>query len=171
MKIIPYLLIIFFLTHASCQENRDRQEKKINISAEQLAEVNRQLMIKDRERIVSYIERKGLQMTETETGLWITTDTESKCAISEGDKVTLEYVCSLLDGTVIYDSDNEGLMSFEVGRSDVPSGLTEGVKLLDKGSEATLIIPGYLGYGLMGDEKKIPARSILVYQIKVVSVD
>ncbi len=164
------LLITWILTLASCRENRDRQEKKISISKEQLAEINRQLMIKDRERILSYIERKGLQMTETHTGLWITTDTEGKGNIGEGDNVTLEYVCSLLDGTVVYNSDNEGMMSFEVGRSDLPSGLNEGVKLLDEGSEATLIVPGYLGYGLLGDEKKIPARSILVYEIKVVSV-
>ncbi|MFO7852964.1 MAG: FKBP-type peptidyl-prolyl cis-trans isomerase [Bacteroidota bacterium] len=166
---ILFILNILFLT--ACHEKKDQEEKKGRIGKEQLAEINRQLLVKDRERIKSYIERKGLEMKETDTGLWYSEKVADEERITDGDKVKLEYVCSLLDGTVVYDSKRDGLMHFEVGKSDIPSGLNEGVKLLGEGSEAILIMPGYLGYGLLGDENKIPARSILVYRIKVLEVN
>ena len=165
-----FLLISTMLLSISCRENNRSEEVDEKLNAEQLAEINRQLLIKDRERIVSYIDRKDLDLQETATGLWISRDAGYSGNINEGDRVTLEYTCSLLDGTLVYDSGREGLMSFVVGKSDIPSGLNEGVKMLDEGSEAVMILPGYLGYGLLGDEKKIPARSILVYEIKVLEV-
>lgn len=172
MRSVVYLLLISsMLISMSCRENSRPQEVNEKLNAEQMAEINRQLLIKDRERIVSYIERKDLDMKETGTGLWISRDAESSGNINEGDRVTLEYTCSLLDGTLVYDSGREGLMTFEVGKSDIPSGLNEGLRMLDEGSEAVMILPGYLGYGLLGDEKKIPARSILVYEIKVLEVN
>jgi len=172
MRINIYILfIVSILSCTGCRDKSGHNEKTGRISKEQLAEINRQLLIKDRERIISYIERKGLEMKETDTGLWYSETVKGKGSISHGDDVTLEYVCSLLDGTVVYDSERDGLMRFEVGKSDIPSGLNEGVKLLGEGSEAILIMPGYLGYGLLGDENKIPARSILVYRIKVVKVN
>lgn len=172
MKRLIYILFILnILFLAACHEKKDQEEKKSSLSKEQLAEINRQLLIKDRERIKSYIERKGLDMKETDTGLWYSETVAGEGSITDGDEVTLEYVCSLLDGTVVYDSRRDGLMHFKVGKSDIPSGLNEGVKLLGEGSEAVFIIPGYLGYGLLGDENNIPARSILVYRIKVVDVN
>ena len=172
MKIIIYILfIVSILSCTGCRDKSGQKEKTGRISKEQLAEINRQLLIKDRERIISYIERKGLEMKETDTGLWYSETVKGKGSISHGDDVMLEYVCSLLDGTVVYDSERDGVMRFKVGKSDIPSGLNEGVKLLGEGSEAILIMPGYLGYGLLGDENKIPARSILVYRIKVVQVN
>jgi len=172
MRSVLYLLLIgSVLVSLSCRERNSTKEVNEKLSAEQLAEINRQLLIKDRERIVSYIERKDLDMKETDTGLWINRDVKGSGDINDGDRVTLEYTCSLLDGTPVYNSEDDGLMVFEVGKSDIPSGINEGVKRLEEGSEAVLILPAYLGYGLLGDERKIPGRSILVYEIKVVKVN
>jgi FKBP-type peptidyl-prolyl cis-trans isomerase FkpA len=153
--IINILLIMTFLAFTGCLDRTEQNAKTGRISKEQLAEINRQLLIKDRERIINYIDRKGLDMKETDTGLWYSESVRGMGSISNGDNVTLQ----------------DGLMKFRVGKSDIPSGLNEGVKLLGKGSEAVLILPGYIGYGLIGDENKIPARSILVYNIKVIEVN
>ena len=172
MKVLYSIIIFLSLSFLLACRGKDRDDNvKGRLSRDQLAEINRQLIIKDRERIMNYIERKDLDMKETDTGLWISSNIPSKGGISEGDHVVLEYKCSLLDGSLIYDSDRDGLLRFEVGKPDVPSGLNEGVKLLDRGSEAVMILPGYLGYGLLGDEDRIPARSVLVYRIKVLEVD
>jgi FKBP-type peptidyl-prolyl cis-trans isomerase len=172
MRSVLYLLLIgSVLVSLSCRERNSTKEANEKLSAEQLAEINRQLLIKDRERIVSYIKRKDLDMKETDTGLWISRDVKGSGDINDGDRVTLEYTCSLLDGTLVYNSEDDGLMVFEVGKSDIPSGINEGVKRLEEGSEAVLILPAYLGYGLLGDERKIPGRSILVYEITVVKVN
>lgn len=172
MRSVVYLLLICsILISVSCRERSRQQGENEKLNTEQLAEINRQLLIKDRERIMSYIKRKDLDMKETDTGLWISSNADTNGTINEGDRVTLEYSCSLLDGAVVYNSVEDGLMIFEVGKSDIPSGINEGVKLLGEGSEAVMILPGYLGYGLLGDEQKIPARSILVYNIKVLAVN
>jgi len=172
MRSLLYILLtLIILFYTGCRDKTGQKDQTGKISKEQLAEINRQLLIKDRERIVSYIERKGLDMKETDTGLWYFESVKGSDSIKNGNTVELEYTCSLLDGTLLYDSNENGLMTFEVGKSDIPSGLNEGVKLLGEGSEALLIIPGYLGYGLLGDENKIPARSVLVYSIKVLAVN
>lgn len=168
---LKMFLVLIILSGTGCREKGSHNEQSGSLSKEQLADINRQLLIKDRERIISYIKRKGLKMEETETGLWYSENVKGNGIVQNGDNVTLEYVCSLLDGTILYDSQRDGLMNFRVGKSDIPSGLNEGIKLLGEGSEAILILPGYLGYGLLGDEKRIPARSILVYSIKILEVN
>lgn len=164
----PLVLCLFLLT--GCGDGREVTESSGKISSGQLTEINRQLQIKDRERIIRYIERKGLDMKETGTGLWVSATAADTGRISDGSRVKLEYTCCLLDGTVIYSSEEDGMLSFETGRSDVPAGLNEGVKLLAEGSEATLILPSYMAYGLLGDDKKVPSRAVLVYEIRVVDV-
>jgi hypothetical protein len=68
--IINILLIMTFLAFTGCLDRTEQNAKTGRISKEQLAEINRQLLIKDRERIINYIDRKGLDMKETDTGLW-----------------------------------------------------------------------------------------------------
>jgi len=91
-------------------------------------------------------------------------------SIREGDLVTVEYELSLLDGTVCYNTDTTGAESFVVGSSIVESGLDEGVKYLQQGDKAKIILPPHLAHGLLGDENKIPARSIILFDIEIIDV-
>ncbi len=50
-------------------------------------------------------------------------------------------------------------------RSELEQGLNEGIRMLRPGSEAVFIIPPFLAYGLLGDSKKIPPRSVIVYNL------
>lgn len=169
-RLIVLSVIMVFLT-GGCNNKRPEDDNNAKLSSETLADINRQLVIKESERISSYIKRKNLEMRETATGLWVSDNfSGSKGEIKQGDIVELEYTCSLLDGTLIYDSSADGTMRFEVGKSDKPAGLEEGVKLMKEGSEGIIIVPEYLGYGLLGDKKRIPARSTLVYKIKITGV-
>ena len=139
---------------------------------QQLMEVNKILVKKDQQRIRGYVERKGLEMTETETGLWYHIEKEGdgeECKTD--DRVTLKYKISLLDGTECYNSDADGLKTFHIGRGGVESGLEEGILLLRKGSLATFIMPPHLAHGLPGDGERIPARAILIYEVEVLAVD
>jgi len=140
--------------------------------SKKLQNVNRFLVEKDKERIESFIERRGWSMKTTRSGLWyqISTDKEGK-KIQSGDKVRINYEIRLLDGTLCYTSDSTGAKEFIVGRDESMMGLQEGIKLLNEGDRARLIIPPHLGYGLIGDEKRIPARAVLVYTLEVLKVE
>ena len=68
-----------------------------------MTELNRYFVQKDREIIQNYIERKDLNMKESSTGLWYLINSEGTGElISDNDKVTIDYDCALLDGTKCY---------------------------------------------------------------------
>lgn len=133
-----------------------------------MANINRYMIQKDRERIQSYSERKGLDVQETSTGLWYGISEEGTGDfLTDNDIIRYEYNCSLLDGTECYSSQELGQAEVQIGRSELPAGLYEGLKLLKRGAAATFIIPPFLAYGLVGDGKKIPPRATLVYSVQV----
>ena len=137
-----------------------------------MTELNRYFVQKDREIIQNYIERKELSMKESSTGLWYHIKKEgSGELIRDNNKVTIAYKCTLLDGTKCYSSDVMGPKEIVPGKTDIEQGLYEGLRMLKPGAEAVFIIPPFLAHGLIGDGNKIPPRAILVYDIKVITVD
>jgi FKBP-type peptidyl-prolyl cis-trans isomerase FkpA len=136
-----------------------------------MADVNRILIKKDRQRIMGYIERNKLDMQESGTGLWFSIAEEGKGQKAQkGEVAVINYRISLLDGSVCYDSDKEGPKSFLIGQGGVESGIEEGILMLKEGGKARFIMPPHLAYGLLGDEKKIPARAIIIYDVELVSL-
>jgi FKBP-type peptidyl-prolyl cis-trans isomerase len=107
-------------------------------------------------------------MKESVNGLWyyITKEGTGKY-FTENDKISFNYVCSLLDGTECYNSDKQGPKEFILGKSEIEAGLNEGLRLLKPGGEAIFILPPFLAYGLVGDGKSIPSRATIVYYIKI----
>jgi len=163
------ILALLFISTASCRDKTDKKSSDYRPGKEEMADVNSYIVQKDRERIQSYFERKGLKMTETATGLWYTIirDGEGE-PFKDNDRIVYNYQCSLLDGTECYNSEDLGPKEIVLGMSELPSGLNEGFKYLRQGSEAIFILPPFLAYGLIGDGRKIPPRSTLVYNIKVI---
>lgn len=166
--LVSSILILFALSNSGCNRNESAEDSSNRLSDEQLVNINRELVIKERERIESYIERKGLEMKMTDAGIWYSISKVGEGDIIKGgDRVRLEYICSLLDGTLCYSSGRNGDLSITIGKSDIPSGLDEALRLLKIGTEALIILPSNLAFGLVGDGDMIPARATLVYEIKV----
>jgi FKBP-type peptidyl-prolyl cis-trans isomerase FkpA len=136
----------------------------------EMTELNRYLVQKDKEIIQNYIERKDLKMKESPTGLWYLIKNEgSGQFIKDNDRVVMEYECQLIDGTVCYSSDDLGPRQVIIGKTDIEPGLNEGLRLLKPGAEALFILPPFLAFGLVGDGKKIPPRTIIVYRVSILS--
>jgi FKBP-type peptidyl-prolyl cis-trans isomerase len=153
---------------SSCNQKGEGGDGARKNGRNDMADLNRYLVTKDRERIMNYIERKGLHMTETSTGLWYQIVNEGKGPFfREKDRIVFDYECSLLDGTKCYSSASVGPKELVLGRSEIEAGLNEGLRLLKPGSEAIFIIPPFLAWGLVGDRKMIPPRSVIVYRISV----
>jgi FKBP-type peptidyl-prolyl cis-trans isomerase FkpA len=163
-------IIILFISLISCREQHKRSTLNQKLGKNEMADINKYLVQKDRERIRNFIERKNLKMNETSTGLWyqILKDGTGKTFV-ENNKVTMDYECSLLDGTKCYSSKELGPKEVTIGKSEIEPGLNEGLRLLKPGAEAILIIPPFLGYGLVGDRKMIPSRAVIVYHINILS--
>ena len=133
-----------------------------------MADLNKYLVQKDKERIKNYIERKNLKMTESATGLWYQINKEGEGKhFTDNDKIVMNYECYLLDGTKCYSSAELGPKELVLGKTVMEQGLNEGLRLLKPGAEAIFIIPPYLAYGLIGDRKMIPSRAVIVYNVNI----
>jgi FKBP-type peptidyl-prolyl cis-trans isomerase FkpA len=168
MNIRLTILSFVVLSIVSCNQKRDSEAIANKPGRNEMADLNKYLVQKDRERIRNYIERKNLRMTESPTGLWYQIIREGKGKqFTENDKVVMNYECSLLDGTKCYSSNDLGPKELILGRSVMEQGLNEGLRLLKPGAEAIFIIPPYLAYGLVGDRKMIPSRAVIVYNVNI----
>lgn len=160
------------LALSSCEEvdrSRDRQPVSPKVQKENVEEANRNLVKLEREMIDEYVRKSGLDFVETGTGLRYFIENKGDGElIKQGDIVTMEYEMRLMDGELLYSSDKDGLKVFLVGRGGVESGLEEAVLHLHKNDKAIVIIPSHLAHGLAGDGKRIPARSTLVYELKII---
>ncbi len=166
-----YLLAIFLLFLISCEEKK-RKSNNFHYKnyKENLMNVNKSLLIIDEEKIEKFIERRNWKMKTTKTGLFyqILKKTKNK-KVKNKDIINLKYKIYLLNGELCYDSDSTGLKIFRVGHSDLEAGLTEGVLLLNYGEKARFIMPPHLAHGLIGDEKKIKARTTIIYEIEIIN--
>lgn len=174
----PPVRILLFLAmvacFASCNRQAEQQDHKIDREelSETLIEANKKIVLTEDEQIEDLLDRYKWEMETSETGLrYIVDDPGTGRRIEEGDEVTLLYKTRLITGDVIYTSDEDGPLTFTVGRSDVIAGLQEGVKLLGLGGQARLVIPSYLGYGLIGDQGKIKGKATLIYRIEVIGLN
>jgi FKBP-type peptidyl-prolyl cis-trans isomerase len=167
MNLRLILFILFFSCVTSCR-NSSPVENTRRPGQKEMEELNRFMIEKDRERIQNYIERKGLNMSETPTGLWYQIVKQGEGDfLKENSVVKMNYECSLLDGTKCYSSEETGPKEVILGRSTLESGLNEGLRFLKPGAEAIFIIPPFLAYGLPGDGKMIPPRAVVVYYINI----
>ena len=168
MRLRNIVILFTFLSLVSCRQKQGNIPIYSKPGKNEMADLNRYLIQKDRERIKNYIERKNLKMSESPSGLWyqIIKEGEGK-NFTENDKVVMDYECSLLDGTKCYSSRDLGPKEVVLGRSEMEQGLNEGLRLLRPGAEAIFIIPPFLSYGLVGDRKMIPSRAVIVYNVNI----
>jgi len=170
MIIRLFFIALLSLLTVSCNPGNQNAANRKKPGKEEMADLNRYMVTKDRERIENYIARKNLDMTETQSGLWyvILNEGAGEC-FKNYDKVLIEYECFLLDGTKCYSSEEKGPKEVIIGKSGVEPGLDQGLRFMKPGGKATFIIPPFLGWGIPGDGEKIPSRAILVYNVNIIA--
>ena len=168
-----FLISIFLVSIFSCTENEPKQRTKISAKdlKEPLEKINKTMNAREVERITAYIERRKWDMKQTGTGLRYMIYEEGKGdLVKTRQHVSLNFSVELLNGTKCYSSDEKGSIEFLVGRDQMESGMHEGILLLKVGYKARFIMPAHLAHGFVGDDKKIPKQSTVVYDIEVLSV-
>ncbi len=168
MAIRSVTLFLLLFAVISCRNKTEQTDVSSGPGKSEMVDLNRYMIQKDRERIRNYIERKSLQMIESPTGLWYQIlNTGTGDLFGENDKIIFNYTCNLLDGKECYSSENLGPKEIILGKSQLESGLNEGLRMLRPGAEAIFILPPFLAFGLIGDGISIPSRSVIVYNINI----
>lgn len=169
--VVFWLLSIVFFVY-SCENEPETKKRDWNLIDKQLIGINKYLVKEDNERIESFIKRNNWQMQQTETGLWYQIYESSDGKLAESNDIAeIDFSVELLDGTVCYSSETSGTLSFKIGKGNVENGIQEGVLLMKEGEKARFILPPYLAHGLVGDDNKIPPRSIIIYDVELLNLD
>lgn len=169
-----YFLIILLLCCFMACKNDTLPQKEPSQPTEVenfMKNFNKDAALEELEQIDLVLERYRWPVIETGTGLryWIYEKGNGRM-IQRGDKIICDYSLKLLNGNEIYNSQNDDLLTFEVGTGNVAPGLAEAVLLLHEGDKAKIIIPSNLGYGLAGDGNKIPNRATLIYDLQGIMI-
>lgn len=149
MKKIFFLLVISVFVIYSC--------KKEDPVAEQLKE--------DIELIEAYLLDNGLVAESTESGLHYIIKKQGTGNYPKlSSIVEVGYTGKLLNGNVF----DKGIVNNSPLYRYI-KGWHEGIPLFKEGGKGTLFIPSELGYG-SANKNKIPANSVLVFDIELISV-
>ncbi len=121
---------------------------------------------------VTYASALGVDfaaMTKTASGLWLRDFVVGGGATAVAGKiVTVKYSGYLSSGFKFDENLSTGLV-FTVGSLSVIAGFDQGVQGMKVGGRRKLVLPPSLGYG-NAVHGSIPANSVLVFDIELVSV-
>ncbi len=125
----------------------------------------------DEKLITDYLAAKGLAAQKTESGVYyVITKAGKGVKPTPGSMVQVNYVGKLLSGAEFDSSVGKDPLEFAIGEGQVIPGWDEGISLLNEGSKATILIPSQLGYGPMAMGDKIPASSVLLFDVELLKV-
>jgi len=156
----------------ACSNNSGGKTNSKNLnSQESLIKANKQMLMIENEEIEIFIGQHNWDMESTGSGLRYQIYEDGNGSLAEkGQLISLEYEVRLINGDLVYSSENDGHKSFIIGHGGVESGLEEVVLFLKKGDRVHIILPSHLAFGLLGDQKRIPSRSILIYEVNVIDI-
>jgi FKBP-type peptidyl-prolyl cis-trans isomerase FkpA len=169
-----FSILIFFV--CGCHNNQQNDDSLQPMPNTQ--EVNKELIPSQKmyiqqeaDEINQYIKVHNYPMQSTGTGIHYMIYAHGKGDLAKfGNYVQIAYTISLLDGTLCYDSKQDGPREFCVGKDDVESGVHQAVQLMHLGDKGLFILPSYLAQGIAGDRDKIPPGSVVIYDISLLKI-
>ena len=151
---------------AAIQAQEAEEAKKAEEAAAKAAEAAKTAMEAGKE----YVKSQGADITKgvtTPSGLWYVDVTPGTGAQPQPtDQVEVHYTGWLTNGTK-FDSSVDRGQPAKFGLNNVIKGWTEGVGSMKVGGKRFLVVPPDLGYGPRGQPPKIPANSVLVFQVEL----
>ncbi len=121
----------------------------------------------------AYLEKnkKKKGVTVTKSGLQLEVIKEGKGPKPAAtDKVKVDYVGTLIDGTEFDNSIKRGEPAV-FGVDQVIPGWSEALQLMDVGSKVRLVVPSELAYGERGAPPVIEPNSVLVFEVELHSIE
>lgn len=120
--------------------------------------------IRDREKILEYLDEHGLEADEHESGIFIIVDDPGtgEARPKENSIVKLNYKGYLLDGEVFIDR-----YQADISLQQQVRGLRLGIMEFGYGGKGTILIPSALGFGQAG-ALDVPRNAVIIYDIEII---
>ena len=118
--------------------------------------------------IKDYIAKNNLTAQRSDSGLYyVITNPGTGAQPTASSNVTVAYKGYFTNGTE-FDKSTAAGVSF--GLRQVIQGWTEGIPYFKTGGDGVLLVPAHLGYG-SNDNRGIPGGSVLIFDVKLLSVN
>jgi FKBP-type peptidyl-prolyl cis-trans isomerase len=170
-KLFPLFLPLFII---SCTPEVKTEKPVFNQEKvkQQFIRANQQVVVKETDEMDYYQKSHQMPFVKTTSGIryYIYKHSTKGDSIKDGNIIKMNYTISLLDGTECYSSKTDGSKEFKVGMENIEDGLHKAVLFLKSGDKALILIPSHLAHGLMGDSKKIPPQSPILYDVEILDV-
>lgn len=170
-----YLSLAVLFLFTACETNPAKEELNTfnkEMVKQQFVKANQQVVVKENDEMDYYQKSHHMPFIKTTGGIryYVYEASAKGDSIKNGDVITINYTVSLLDGTECYSSKTDGSKKFVVGMENIEDGLHKAVLFLKSGDKARILIPSHLAHGLLGDSKKIPPQSPILYDVQILSV-
>jgi FKBP-type peptidyl-prolyl cis-trans isomerase FkpA len=169
------LCVVALIIFAACNSNS--QSKEVNTFNKeqvknQFVKANQQVVVKENDEMDYYQKSHQMPFVKTNSGIryYVYNPSTKGDSIKNDDLIKINYKVSLLNGKECYSSKQDGPKEFVVGMEDIEDGIHKAVLYLKAGDKAFILIPSHLAHGLLGDSKKIPPMSPIIYDIEIISV-
>jgi FKBP-type peptidyl-prolyl cis-trans isomerase len=163
------LLLLFSCRRAA---TNDRGPQKW--SSAQSVDFNQEVSIREQLKIKTFLAHyTHLKMERTNSGLHYMIYQHGNLQqpmAKDGQQALVQLQIGLLDGSTCYQTKPDEIERITIAHSEKESGIHEALLLMRKGDKAKLILPSYLGHGLLGDRLKIPPQSILYIDIQLMEL-
>lgn len=165
-------ILFCLLILTSCGEE-EQPPKPVEWNMKKSTEMNKELAVEESINIDLYFaQHENWEVKQTGTGLRYVILKKTEGAVPKaGMDAKTQYKISLLDGTEVYKTASDEVDIFRVDKSEMESGIHEGIKLMRVGEKAKLVFPSHLAHGLVGDLGKIPPLSPLVVDIELIGLE
>ncbi|MBI9038522.1 MAG: FKBP-type peptidyl-prolyl cis-trans isomerase [Bacteroidales bacterium] len=170
-KIPPYTSLFYeveIIDKMSIKEYRDFKERLRRKKAAAREKAKQE----EPAKFAKFIKENNITVEPTKSGMYFIEIKEGDgIAPQAGDKVLVEYIGTLLDGTEFESSLKRGKpYSFVVGSGKVIDGWEEAILKMREGGKARIIIPSSLAYGAATKGKIITPYSPLIFELELLKV-
>lgn len=126
---------------------------------------------KEEELLKRYLKMANISVEPTNSGLYFVEDIKGEGPKAKsGKEITLHYSGYFIDGRSFSSTYESGKpFTFILGQTDLIAGFEEGISLMQKKGQYTLVIPSYIAYGKEGNDR-IPPNKTLIFEIALLDI-
>ena len=167
-----FLIFMSLIIFGSCGEPTNELPKEIDWNKEKSLEFNKDLALEQEIEINLFLEQhKDWDMIKTGSGLqYVYLEKGIGDFAQVGLTAEVEMIISLLDGTECYKTEEDEYQEFVIDKSEIETGIQEGIKKMRIGDHVKMIIPSHLAHGLVGDLNKIPPLTTIVVDLHLIGL-
>lgn len=171
-------LISFFLLFAliSCRAEKPKEKSAEKWGTAHSVDFNQELNAREEIKIKLFLAHHReikLDSVVSQTGLrfWKYCQGAGELNGKVGQEAVIRVRIELLDGRICYETPMDEIERVIIAKSEKETGIHEALQLMRKGDKAKLILPSYLGHGLLGDRVKIPPQSVLYIDLQLIELN